>query len=112
GYWFVWAEDRVISTLLLALKQQAVDVDRVGPCIEVMPAIHWAELVGMAREGVEALIAGGLEKISLPYSLGKFDDLLPEDLLSDSFKSSRIDLERTIDYLASIVGPTAHSTPQ
>jgi ATP-dependent Lhr-like helicase len=109
GYWFVWAEDRVISTLLLALKQQAIDVDRVGPCIEVMPAIHWVELVGMAREGVEALAAGKLKKLSLPYALGKFDDPLPENLLSDAFKSSRVDLERALDYLSSIMGSVKSS---
>lgn len=111
GYWFVWAEDRVISTLLLALKQQAIDVDQVGPCIEVMPAIHWDDLVGMAREGVEVLAAGKLKKISLPYALGKFDDSLPEDLLSDAFKSSRVDLERALDYLSSITGSVRYSAP-
>ena len=102
GYWFIWEDDKVVSTIVLALKQQDIDADQVGPCIEVMSAIEWHDLYAIAARGLKNLAAGELESICLPYSLGKFDCHLNVGLLSDAFKNSRIDLDVAHEYIGAI----------
>lgn len=102
GYWFVWAEDAVMSTLLVAFSGTNLKVDIIGPCMEVMPAVSWSELLKTAREGLDALDAGGLDKITLPFKQGKFDELLPDALLSDAFKAAHVDIKRAKEYVGQL----------
>ena len=91
-YWFIWEDERLLDTIKVIASVCGYPADKMGPCVLIEyqgdPDDLTSEIISYLRVHDEADLAQIIE----PVPLGKFDDLLPDDLLQEAFVAEKIDL--------------------
>lgn len=103
GYFFVWDNDRVLNTLKAISTLSGYAADAIGPCLVIdEPSIdkHFPKVL---LDSLESMDVEEIKDNIQAQPLGKFDGVLPKDLLREAYVHEKIDCESTIIYLKSLI---------
>lgn len=106
-YWLIWEDKRIINTLVVVATAMKFPAGKVfGPSIEVT---YSGEPLQLAHEIYYFLVSHSHDELlaSVPTTpIGKFDHLLDDDLLFESYVASTLNIAGTLAYLERLVNPT------
>ena len=100
-FWFVWDDDRVVFTLLVALVIREIPCSKVGPALVIEDPIDGHDLVELTA----AMISSSdfpkvLQEKLPPIALGKYDLYAGDEVLYEAFISEKLSLSGALEYLS------------
>ncbi len=103
GYFFVWDNDRVLNTLKTISTLAGFAADSVGPCLVIDDPSIDDQFPKALLDNLESIDLEEIKETIQAQPLGKFDVVLPKELLREAYVREKIDIEETINYLKAII---------